>query len=94
MGSRTTEQLGRVLFALILLGLLFAAPAWILFVTAVFGGFLFHPARELLCVGLALDLLYGLSDGWRGIPLPYTILSLIFFFILQYAVGYVRIRRQ
>ncbi len=49
----------RIIFGLVLIGVIFYAPWWVVFTIALFGAFHFNRYYEVFAFGVLFDFLYG-----------------------------------
>lgn len=52
----------RIIFNLLLLGVIFYTPWWVVATVAFIGAFLFPSFYEIILAGVLFDLLYGISS--------------------------------
>ena len=69
----------RIILDVILCIGLFLVPPWLLFLVAILGLFYFGNFYEILLLGIAIDVFYGVPLYFMPIPVLYSLLSGLLF---------------
>ncbi len=76
----------RIIFSLVLIGAIFYAPWWLVFILALFGAFHFPRYYEVFVFGILFDLLYGVTGSiFFGFGIIGLVVSSIIFFGIERA---------
>jgi hypothetical protein len=72
----------RALFGIILILSVFILPWWTAFLLSILGLFYFDNLYEVIVVGLAIDVLYGVHFEFFGFDLFFTLILLACFYMI------------
>ncbi len=81
----------RIIFGLILIGTIFYAPWWAVFILAILGAFHFPRYYEVFAFGILFDFLYGITGSiFFGFGIIGLIVSCLIFFGIERAKREIR----